>query len=186
MDGIKLSILILTTPDRLNYLTNLLAILKPQVIDGVEIIIEEDNFEKTIGQKRNNAIEKAKGDYIAFIDSDDEVSSNYVKLILEAINTNPDCCSLKGVITWDGNNPEVFEHSLKYSVWKTNTNNEAIKYERPPNHLNAIKRDIAIKYDFIPVNHGEDQEWSMRIKDALTTERSINEVIYHYKYRSNK
>lgn len=182
----KLSILICSIHSRASYLTNLLAILEPQLTHDVEVLVELDSGESTIGEKRNTLVQAAQGEYISFIDDDDEVSSNYVYKILQAIKSRPDCCSLTGVITWDGNNPEVFEHSIKYPTWKTNSNNEPIKYERNPNHLNAIKRSIAIRYDFIPINHGEDRDWSMRIQDELKTESTIDGVIYHYKFVSNK
>lgn len=182
----KLSILIPSLKSRANYLTNLMALLKPQVTDDVELIVEVDNGEITIGEKRNKLLKRAKGKYIAFVDDDDEVSKDYISKILEAIEREPDCCSLTGVITFDGVNPKIFEHSLKYSSWRDNSDNEPIKYERNPNHLNAIKKEIAIKYDFIPVNYGEDRDWSMRIFPELKTEATINGVIYHYKYRSNK
>lgn len=180
----KLSILICSLNSRGNYLTNLLALLKQQLTDDVEVIIEKDNGEMTIGEKRNKLVQQAKGKYIAFIDDDDEISRDYVSKILKAIESEPDCCSLTGVITWDDTNPEIFEHSLKYKEWRTTDN--PIKYERNPNHLNAIKRSIAIKYDFIPVSHGEDRDWSMRILGDLTTEAQIDGVIYHYKFRTNK
>jgi hypothetical protein len=180
----KLSILICSTFDRSVYFNNLISIIAPQLTDEVEVLHEIDNREITIGDKRNKLIERSKGEYITFVDDDDEVSKDYVKLILKAIESSPDCCSLNGIYTVNDRNPELFCHSIKYNEWKT-TNN-TIKYERNPNHLNAIKRSIAVKYKFIPVNNGEDQDWSMRIQGELSTEVEIKEIIYHYKYRSNK
>lgn len=39
---------------------------------------------------RNYGIEKAKGDYITFIDSDDEISEDYIKCVFELINNKKD------------------------------------------------------------------------------------------------
>ena len=101
----KLSILILSTAERVNYLTNLLAILKPQLVENeVELVMQIDDGEATIGEKRNEALAKAEGKYICYIDDDDEVAPNYVELILNAIKNDPDCCSLIGVYTVDGIN----------------------------------------------------------------------------------
>ena len=181
----KLSILIPTLTTRVDYLTNLLAILQPQLNDDVELVINSDDGTKSIGEKRNELLAKAQGDYISFVDDDDEVSRDYVKNILKALETNPDCCSLTGVITWDDIRPELFCHSIKYGAYKTNTNNEPIVYERYPNHLNPMKRSIAIKYSFVPINHGEDTEWATQIFKGgeLKTEAEIKEVIYHYKFK---
>lgn len=182
----KLSILICSLTKRKEFLNNLINLLIPQLNDQVEVLIQNDDGTLKIGEKRTKLINMASGTYVAFIDDDDEVSKDYVAKIMDAVKSSPDCCSLTGVITWNGVNPEIFEHSLKYNAWKDNTNNEPIKYERPPNHLNAIKREIAIKYDFVPINHGEDREWSMRVLPELKTESTIEGVIYHYKYISNK
>ena len=183
----KLSILILTLKKRADYLTNLLAILKPQMVEGVEIIVEWDEGELSIGEKRNKALERAEGKYTCFIDDDDEVSSDYVKLILEAIETNPDCCSLNGEITINNGEPEQFEHSIKYDEYKTNSTGVP-KYERYPNHLNVIRKSIAEKFSFVPINHGEDTQWATQINVSgeLKTEVEIKDVIYFYNFIENK
>lgn len=184
----KLSILICSLESRKDYLENLKSILKPQLTQDIECIIDTDDGGMSIGDKRNKLLQRAKGDYVCFIDDDDEVSKDYVDKILSAIESTPDCCSLTGVITWDGERPEVFEHSIKYDAYKTNTNNEPIVYERFPNHLNTIRRAIAINYSFLPINHGEDTDWATQIFKAgeLKTESEISEVLYHYKFRTNK
>jgi len=183
----KLSILILTLKNRKKHLSNLFRIITKQIVEGVEVLTETDNGETPIGLKRNNILKRSKGEYVVFIDDDDEVSDDYIQKILKAIKTNPDCCSLTGEITIDNGEPEIFEHSIKYSEWKT-VEGQVPKYERYPNHLNVIKRDIAIKYDFIPVNHGEDLDWSTRIfrTGDLKTEATIEGVIYKYKFISRK
>ena len=181
----KLSILIPTLTTRAEYLTNLIAILQPQLNDDVELVINSDDGTKSIGEKRNELLMRAQGDYICFVDDDDEVSNKYVENILEALKSKPDCCSLTGVITWDDERPELFCHSIKYKEYKTNTNNEPIVYERYPNHLNAIKRSIAVKYSFMPIDYGEDTEWATQVFKGgeLKVEEEIKEVLYHYKFK---
>jgi len=41
----------------------------------------------TIGAKRNQLLHRAKGDYVAFVDDDDLVSSDYVNKVLSAVST---------------------------------------------------------------------------------------------------
>lgn len=145
-----------------------------------------DNGEMSIGEKRNRLLENVKTEYVCFIDDDDMVSSDYIDKIMEALKQNPDCCSLTGVITWDGLNPELFEHSIKYKEYKT-TNN-SIKYERYPNHLNVIRTSIAKQFRFPETNHGEDTDWATQIFNSglLKTEATIPGVIYHYQYKTIK
>ena len=184
----KLSILIPTLFSRKEKFSNLMAILSSQANDEVEVVINRDNGEKSIGEKRNELLKEATGDYVCFVDDDDEVVNNFVELILKALESNPTHCSLKGVYTVDGKEPELFEHSIKYKEYKTNRDFLYIKYERYPNHLNTIKKEIAVKYSFLPINHSEDTEWAHQIMKGgeLTTEAKIDEVLYHYKFITNK
>jgi glycosyltransferase involved in cell wall biosynthesis len=57
----------------------------------VEVITEVDNKQITTGAKRNNLLNKAQGKYICFIDDDDHISNDYLRLILEAIESDADC-----------------------------------------------------------------------------------------------
>ena len=184
----KLSILIPTLFSRSEKFSKLLSLLSAQDRKDVEIVVSRDNGEKTIGEKRNELLQRATGKYVCFVDDDDEVPSDYIDKILKAIEDNPTHCSLKGVYTVNGGNPVLLEHSIKYKEYRDNPDTSYIKYERYPNHLNTIRKDIAIKYSFIPVNHGEDTEWATQIMKGgeLTTEAKIDEVLYHYKFISNK
>lgn len=153
--------------------------------DDVEILIYPSEV-LNIGAKRNILLKAAAGKYVCCFDDDDKPSENYIPVLRTAMSKNPDVVSLRGIITFDGENPELFEHSLKYSEWKT-TNNE-IKYERYPNHLNCIRASIAKQFSFPEKNYGEDHDWSKKIHESglLKTEYYTNKVLYHYKFVTNK
>jgi glycosyltransferase involved in cell wall biosynthesis len=184
----KLSILICTLPERKDFLNRLFDILDSQLSCDVEVHTDPWPKPFTIGQKRNHLLLKAKGDYICFIDDDDRVSENYISLLMEGINKGIDCCSLTGIITEDGNNPLVFQHSIKYQQYKTNPEGMPVRYERYPNHLNCIKASIAKQFRFPEINHGEDTDFATQIfkSGLIKTEHWIEDVIYHYDYRSKK
>ena len=194
MDSIKLSILIPSTHSRMDMTMNLTDILLDQIEKGdytdiVEVVTLWDKGEKSIGTKRNELIQMAQGEYVAFFDSDDTPSSNYITELMKGISMGVDCCSLKGVITWDGTNPELFEHSIRYKEYKTNTiGSSAIRYERFPNHLNCIKKSLIFDIKFPEVNHGEDTDFAHKVFDSgvLKTEYYIDSVLYHYKFLTNK
>ncbi len=189
-----LSILIPTTPDRKNYLDRLLDALKIQIVGTeylgrVEILEEIDNYENSVGTKRNKLLSRSVGDYVCFIDDDDRVSEKYISLLFVGIHKGVDCCSLKGIITENGLNPLIFEHSIKYNEYKTNENttpSQPVKYERYPNHLNCIKASIAKQFRFPEINHGEDTDWARQIHKSglIKTEHYIPEIIYYYDWRT--
>lgn len=185
-----LSILICSIPKRkamLDRLLNQIDLYSKEYfkLNELELIID-DSTDVNIGFKRNRLLDISNGKYIAFIDDDDSITESYFKEIRKGIDADFDCCSLRGVITWNGRNPELFEHSIKYNAWNT-TNNE-IKYERFPNHLNCIKSEIAKQVDFPELNHGEDKDWSYKLRDTglVKTEHFIDEIIYNYQYITNK
>lgn len=190
-----LSILICSMHRRKHYLERLSTILKPQLTSGVEVLCSVDNGEESIGSKRQRLLESAKGEYIAFIDDDDTVSSDYVKLVLNAIKSKPDvvgmhltmmsvdAMELQGVITGDT------YHSLKYTTWY----DEPLpgiphcrKYFRNPNHLNPVKKDLALRVGFPSISMGEDRAYSSLLLPHLKTEQYIEKPIYFYLVRNYK
>lgn len=178
----KLSLLICSLTKRDRMLRRLMDRIRPQLTPEVEILVETDRGERSIGAKRNALLERAKGEYVAFIDDDDLVSRDYVIRILNAIQTQPDCVGLEGVITTNGRSPKKFIHSLQYREWFERDG----VYYRNPNHLNAIKRELALKTKFAEVNHGEDSDYSRRVLEHLKTEVHLPGPIYFYEFRSNK
>src|ERR1035437_6109979 len=190
----KLSLLIPTIKRHGKYLAYLIPELRSQAKQyngSVEILIDSNEVD-SIGEKRNRLLEKAKGEYIAFIDADDNVSDKYISLLMEGIEKEVDCCSLKGIITTEGKDYHYFEHSIRYNIYKTNEGTKfefgEIKYERFPNHISCLKASIAKAFKFPEKNWGEDTDWATLIHDAgvIKTEHYIPEVIYHYRYLINK
>lgn len=151
----------------------------------IELICDSSEHD-SIGEKRNRLLEKAEGKYVAYFDADDKPSPHYIKLLMEAAETDCDCASLKGIYSVNGVYDGIFEHSLKYNEWRT-TENE-VKYERFPNHLNMVRASIAKQFKFPEKNFSEDFDWSTQVHNSglLKTEFYIPEILYYYRYVSNK
>lgn len=154
------------------------------VYGDVEIIACGDNRSNTIGKKRNILMAEATGEYVCCIDDDDKVSDNYIELLMGGINKGVDCCSLTGIITFDGERPKKFIHYMNCTHYYETT--EA--YHRFPNHLNCIKASIANQFKFPEKSHGEDTDWATLVKQSglIKTEHTIEQVIYNYKFVTNK
>ena len=179
----KLSILICTIADRLPMLTRLLDRLLPQRIEGeVEIHVSSDWGGMAIGEKRNQLMAMSTGRYVCFVDDDDMVPEDYVSRILEAMELNPDCIGFWIDRYVNGKFEARACHSLRYRRYATNDNEDLRVYERTPNHLNPIKREIAIQVPFPVKNHGEDTDFAQRIYPLLESEVFIDKAMYDYLY----
>lgn len=188
-NGKKLSILIPSLNRRKHYLDRLMGILDPQTNHEVEILINVDDGEKSIGTKRNELLMQATGDYVAFVDDDDIVEPYYVEEILKAVETGPDVVGIHLLHVEDGTLRGLTYHSLKYTHWWDEVNNEQPhlrNYYRNPNHLNPIKREYALQVGFPEINFGEDKDYSYNILKYLKTEMYIDKPVYHYLVRTQK
>ncbi len=185
-----LTILIPTIDSRAELLSRLVGELTNQIDKGdfvksnVNIDILRDLQDATIGARRNMLLQRAESKYVCFFDDDDMPTPTYIYNIVNGMVKNYDCCSLKGIYTINGQNPEIFEHSIFYNAWKTNdgASYPSVKYERPPNHLNCIKTEIAKQFLFKDISHGEDNAWSDLIHESkkIKNEYYIQEPIYNY------
>lgn len=179
----KLSILIPTIKDRTEMLNRLLEVLKPQIVEGVELIIDKDDGEVPIGEKRNRMMQKATGEYVCFIDDDDMIPPYYVAKILNAIELNPDCVGFWLIRYVNGVESGMACHSLRYRKYATvESDTRLTMYERTPNHLNPIKRSIAIQVPFPTTNHGEDTDFAKRVYPMLESEVFVDSEMYRYLY----
>lgn len=174
-DLIKLSIII-PYYDRPKYIKRLLEVLEPQLTNETELIIVDDCSpipldypcirlnENSGGASipRNVGLDRAKGKYIAFIDSDDLISNDYISTILEKIKEEWDYCFIS---------------------WKTSTNTIIIK-DNPPNWnccvWNCIyKKEIIGNERFNPnLRIAEDYDFNIRVRKGKKA--NIEKVLYYY------
>jgi glycosyltransferase involved in cell wall biosynthesis len=172
----RLSLLICSLEARHQDLRRLKHCLQPQMSDAVELLINLDAGQRTIGQKRNELLQRASGDYIAYIDDDDLVADDYVEKVLAALASEPDCCGIEGIITFNGKNPRRFIHSLLYREWFEQDG----VYYRNPNHLSPVKRELALKIGFPEKSFQEDRDYSAQLLPLLHREVYIDGPIYYY------
>ena len=153
--------------------------IKKLNLDGqIEILCCADKKgQNSIGCKRNLLLDASQGKYVSFIDDDDDIHDEYVKLIYEKLKNYPDCVSVTGIITFNGSTAKKFIHSLKYKKYFENDN----IYFRPPNHLNPIKRSVAIQFHFPEKNFGGYTDWAMEIaKSGLLKKEEVIDIPYYF------
>lgn len=180
-----LSILIPTLESRAALFGKLTAELRRQIEAGgsdgaVEIVSECDDGRLAVGAKRNTLLDRARGDYVVFVDDDDQVSSDYVATIAATLRAHPgvDCLGIRVLIYFRGTHPSEAIHSIRYS----DLSSKGGRYFRPPYILNPIRREIAARYRFAEVRYSEDFDWALRMVDdrALQREAMVEPVLYHY------
>jgi glycosyltransferase involved in cell wall biosynthesis len=183
----KLSILILSITSRAEVLKRLLNELEIQIElynlnDSVEIITEIDNGEKTIGEKRNIAKAKAKGEYICFIDDDDMVSRDYLKRIIEKINNGYDLVTFYVDYIRDGQKNGIICPSPTLDGIKAGE----IMFWNNMLHLCPHKKSISDNLIFPHRNTWEDLEYSRELCKLNLKEFRIENILYFYHYNSLK
>lgn len=146
----------------------------------VEVLVETDRGELSIGAKRQKLLERATGEYVAFVDDDDKVSKRYIRLILDAIRSKPDVVGITGTLFVNGRQKKPFHHTTSCTEWYET----AEAYFRCPNHLNPVRREHALAIGFADMNHGEDRDYSFRLQASglLKSEATVVGSIYNYLY----
>jgi len=183
-----LSILIPTVVGRERELYNLIQVLNKQDAyeNGVQILVETDNKEISIGEKREILYQKSGGLFSWQIDDDDSISPNAIQLILEAIKSNPDV----DCITFEENcqmNGKYYKsnHSLKYPNWYGDGSHpleDGFHFHRTPFYKDVIKTEIAKSVPFHRVRYGEDHLQAIDLYPHLKSEIHIDEELYYYIY----
>ena len=150
----------------------------------VEIIVNLDDGEKTVGQKRNEILEQANGKFICYVDDDDKIDEDYINLILKTIEENPelDCIGFTGMYYVNGEPTMLFKHAKEYGG---HYKKEGIQY-RPVNHLNPVRTELAQQIGFPEKNFGEDSDYCDRLLESglLKNEVILDKVMYHYLWNS--
>jgi hypothetical protein len=151
------------------------------MIGEIHLVIAKDNKEMTIGQKRELLYSKAEGLYSIQIDDDDELAPNAIKIILEAIKSNPEmpCITFREKCIINGEYKSS-NHSIKYGRWQDNF--DGYDYVRTPFYKDVIRTDLAKSVPFPHIRWNEDEQWSYAIMPLLTSEIHIDEELYYYNY----
>jgi len=155
--------------------------LIPQLTNEVEVLIIDDHSPQSISiddphirvirlkensggasVPRNVGLDNAKGDYIAFIDSDDMVKPNYIQKILEKTRECWDYC----YISWESKRAKIIIHNnpptWNYCVWNC-----------------IYKRELIGNVRFDPrLKIAEDFKFNQEVKRGKRA--NIIDILYYY------
>jgi glycosyltransferase involved in cell wall biosynthesis len=145
----------------------------------IQIVSIIDNKKMSVGHKRNQLLQSATGDYVCYIDDDDRISADYIDKIHTAIQSNDDCICFDVEVSIDFQTPMI----AHFANYKENKNLKT-HYERMPNHLMAVKTEIAKKAGFPEINFKEDDEYGYRISKMIKSINKIDKVLYYYDFNT--
>jgi hypothetical protein len=177
------SVLIPTIPGREASLESLLSGIREKVARlaphlRVEYCINFDRREKSVGRKREELLQGAKGKYMSFIDDDDQITDAYIEDLQATIAGSFHVMRLRGEIK-----PYTFTHSTEISLSGPMAIGSV--FVRPPNHLNPMMTDVAKLIHFGDALRGEDLDWTIRLakRGFLQTEYRSDPSRIHYLYQ---
>lgn len=155
-----LSILTPAVPSRWNRIMRLSEFLAGQIGElPVEHLILVDNKRRTVGEKRDALLRAARGQYVAFVDDDDDVSGTYVAEILANAAYAPDVITFEQKATVDGLTA-IIEFGLgnpnEPFPRETRPTSPMLRAKRNAWHVCAWRRQLAVLSHFPASNYGED------------------------------
>lgn len=151
-------------------------------LPDVEILVDVDAGQAKSGVKRQNLLVRARGDYLAFVDDDDEVAPDYLRRIVDGCRRGVDVVTFdlrfrsadwKGDEVWSfGFGPnDRKKGSPRANMWA--------------NHLCAWRQDVARNVAWCPeLGNADDHLWFQPIHAAglCRTRYHVDSVLYFYRY----
>ena len=169
----NLSLLVPTVGPRCRLLNRLLYSLENQIEAAeltrkIEILLNWDDFQKTIGQKRNELLQAATGRFVCFLDDDDMVHPKYCSLVNDVIETDDyDCIAYK---------------KMRIGVsGQKHPNFHLCNRENPCDIcLMPVRRHIAQQFEFPNISTFEDCTWGNKVQASglLKREYFIDKMMY--------
>lgn len=175
-----LSILTPAVPKRMLQIAELCEKLADQ-IGGlpVEHLVLIDNKRRTVGEKRDSLLRASRGQYVAFVDDDDDISPSYVASMLKAAESNPDVITFRQAVEYNEHRGEVeFKLGNPNEPFKPNATTKRNAW-----HICAWRRSLAIMSQFPKSNYGEDWEFA-KMLCALPDLREVHipEILHTYRH----
>jgi hypothetical protein len=123
-------------------------------------------------------VDIARGEYIAFVDDDDDVSEDYVARLLEATKTGADVITFRQRAIYNGLESEV-HFGINNQDGPFNPGGITL---RAPWHVCAWKRERVQGCLFLEANYSEDIAWCLQARRRARTAHHIDSVLHTYRH----
>jgi glycosyltransferase involved in cell wall biosynthesis len=131
----------------------------------------------SIGEKRQMGLEQSKGEYVCWLDDDDDISPDYLEIMLRLAYTEPDVLTFSNLSRFDS-----FWCVVRMSL--DTKEDEQVKpgiINRRPYHVCGWRKSIALKAGFPATNWDEDTGFVSRALPLCTSESHAENIIHEYK-----
>lgn len=181
MSSPKFSILTPAIPERAHQLAALCAEIDRQRApfgQQVEhIVLMDSRGARTVGEKRDELVRLARGEYLAFVDDDDRISPDYIASIMAALaSESPDVVTFYQHAVWNGLQSTV--------IFRLGQNNGPFipdgVTDRNAWHVCVWRAAIARLHHFPASNYGEDWAWARHLCADAQTEAHIPRILHTY------
>lgn len=155
---------------------------------AVEILTLFDNRRRSTGLKRQALLDLAKGEYITCLDDDDNVASDYIVTVLEALREQtPDVLSFNSEATLDNGNPFIVRTGLDLPNEQCRqVDGRWVDITRKPWHW-CVWSAVHAKQATFPDGYiDDDWFWLRQLMWRVKKEHHIDRTLHYYRYDSHK
>ena len=137
-------------------------------------------MEKGVGKKREACVRIAQGDYITFVDDDDDINEQYIELILSAMQYDPDLILFHSLAKLNTDHTIVKFHP-SYEMEQVKSNDIT---KRKPFHIHAWKREKVKDIEWPDKNYGEDWAFAEEALKRIDHNKvfEIDKILHYYNY----
>lgn len=187
----KLSILITTITERVDsHFPRLVTALMKQIGDrkDIEILGFLDNRRRTVGVKRQDLLEMAKGEYLVYFDDDDTPADDYIDSIMAILDGQPsaqvDSVVFKVRYKHLGTGKQLLcEYDKDF---KGRAIGKDGIWRGPSCHIHVTRSDVAKSVRWLERPPGKqwniDAIWSDAVAAKLQHQVKIDKVLYFYNF----
>lgn len=173
-------------------------IAQAQKAGCVEIAMAHDDGALTSGSKRHNLSVNSRGDYISFVDDDDDIADDYIERLVLGCRQSPHVVTFNVLVVQEANKNSYVRMNLHtlatprevtpYGISTDEKYGEVFLVGMFPSHLCAWRRDIQRKIAYNPhLNCKDDAVWiePTMAANLATVEHRIAKVLYFYNYSNS-
>ncbi|MGC6768403.1 glycosyltransferase [Enterococcus sp. LJL51] len=144
--------------------------------ERIKLIFREKNGH--ISEATNSALEIATGDYVGFMDNDDELAPNALYEIAKALNKDPKIDFFytdEDKVTAEGKRFDAF--------FKPNWNQQLILQHNYITHFVVLKRELLDRVGGLRTeyNGSQDYDFVLRATEAASSIHHIEGILYHWR-----